>query len=172
MEERVRRLKESLGIPPNQYPVDVLAIASGLGVRVYDTEFANPEVSALVVTNKERIPGWVVPGERATLFVAKSKTPFQKTLAIAHGLGHVVLEHVGEEGLRTELLGGGIPYDPQAEREANLFAVALLMPEVPFRRVWGTLAERGLHYVAAVFGASVNAVAVRAQGLGLEVPLP
>jgi Zn-dependent peptidase ImmA (M78 family) len=172
MEERVRKLKERLGVPPDQHPVDVLAIASGLGVKVYDTEFATPEVSALVVTNQERVPGWVVPGERATLFVAKNKPPFQKVLVVAHGLGHVILGHVGEEGLRTELLGGGIPCDPQAEREANSFATALLMPEIPFRRAWEALAERGVHYVAAVFGVSVNAVAIRAQELGLEVPLP
>ncbi len=172
IEERVRKLKESLGIPPDRHPVNVLAISSGLGVRVYDTEFANPEVSILVVTNRERVPGWVVPGERATLFVAKNKTPFQKALAIAHGLGHVVLGHVGEEGLRTDLLGGGVPHDPQAEREADSFAAALLMPQDPFRRAWEALAERGIHYVAAVFGVSVNAVAMRAQGLGLEVPLP
>jgi Zn-dependent peptidase ImmA (M78 family) len=145
MEERVHKLKESLGIP---------------------------EVYALVVTNQERVPRWVVPGERATFFVAKNKAPFQKVFAIAHGLGHVILGHVGEEGLRTELLGGGIPYNPQAEREADLFAAALLLPEIPFRRAWGALAERGIHYVAAVFGVSVNAVAMRAQELELEVPLP
>ncbi len=172
MEERVRKLKQSLGIPPDQHPVDVLAIASSLGVRVYDTEFANPEVSILVVTNRERVPRWVTPGERATLFVVKNKTPFQKALAIAHGLGHVVLGHVGEEGLWTDLLRGGVPYDPQLEREADLFAAALLMPEDPFRRAWEAFAKRSISYVAAVFGVPVNAVAVRAQGLGLEVPLP
>jgi len=172
VEERVRKLKETIGIPPDQHPVDVLGIASSLGVKVYDTEFATPEVSALVVTSRERVPEWVVPGERATLFVAKNKAPFQKVFVIAHGLGHVILGHVGEEGLRTDLLGGGIPYDPQAEREANLFATALLMPGIPFRRAWGALAERGIHYVATVFGVPVNAVVMRAQELGLEVPLP
>jgi Zn-dependent peptidase ImmA (M78 family) len=172
MEERVRKLKESLGIPPDQYPVDVLGIASSLGVKVYDTEFAAPEVVILVATARERVPERVIPGERASLFVAKSKTPLQKTLAIAHGLGHVFLGHVGEEGLRVDLLGGGIPYDQGAEREADSFATALLVPEVPFRRAWGALAERGIQYVAAVFGVSVNAVAVRAQQLGLEVSLP
>jgi hypothetical protein len=37
--------------------------------------------------------------------------------------------------------------------------------------VWEAFAGRGIHYVAALFGVSVNAAAVRARELGLEVPL-
>jgi len=172
MEDRVRKLKESLGIPPDQYPVDILGIASALGVKVYDAEFHNPNISGMVITDRKRVPEWVTPGERATIFVAKGEYPPRKAFTIAHELGHVVLGHVGGEGLRTDLFRGqGLPYDPQAEREANLFAAALLMPEEPFRQVCEAFAGRGIHYVAALFGVSVNAAAVRARELGLEVPL-
>jgi Zn-dependent peptidase ImmA (M78 family) len=140
MEEATTKIKELLGIPADQYPVDVLGIASALGVRVYDAEFDDPNIFLLVVTDQKRVPNWVTPGERATLFVSKEKPPLQKAFAIAHGLGHVVLGHVGEEGFRIDVAGEGALHDPKAERKANRFATALLMPEGPFRRAWGALA--------------------------------
>jgi len=171
MERTVARIKESLGIPSDHYPIDVLGIASALGVKVYDAEFDDPSISLLVVTDQKRVPEWVTPGERATLFVSKEKGPLQKAFAVAHGLGHVVLKHVGEEGFRMDTTGGP-PHDSETERDANRFATALLMPEVPFRRAWEALAGRGPHYVGALFGVSANAALARAEELGLEVPLP
>ncbi len=172
MERTVARIKESLGVPQDHHPIDVLAIASALGVKVYDTEFAAPGISLLVIIDRKRVPGWSSPGERATLFISREKGPLQKTFAIAHGLGHVVLGHVGEEGFRIDATGEKPPHDPEAEREADRFATALLVPEGPFRRAWQALAERGIHYVGALFGVSLNVAAARAQELGLEVPLP
>jgi Zn-dependent peptidase ImmA (M78 family) len=172
MEKAVAEIKRSLGVPSDQYPVDVLAIASALGVRVYDTEFADPSIGLLVVTDQKRVPTWVTPGERATLFISKEKDPFQKAFAVAHGLGHVVLGHVGEEGLRIDLARKGPLHEPEAERQADRFAAALLMPEGPFRRTWEALAGRGPHHVGALFGVSANAALARAEELGLEVPLP
>jgi Zn-dependent peptidase ImmA (M78 family) len=171
MEEEVARIKELLGIPSDQYPIDVLGIASALGVRVYEAEFGDPNVFLLVVADRKRVPDWVTPGERATLLVSKKKPPLQKAFAIAHGLGHVVLGHVGEGGFRVDTVGEGSE-NPKAEREANRFAAALLMPEGPFRRAWEALAGRGVHYVGALFGVSANVAVVRAEELGLEVPLP
>ena len=171
MEKAVAEIKRSLGVPSDQYPVDVLAIASALGVKVYDTEFDDPSIALLVVTDQKRVPSWVTPGKRATLFVSKEKDTLQRTFAVAHGLGHVVLGHVGEEGFRMDATGGP-PHDPKAEWEANRFATALLMPEGPFRRAWEALAGRGPHYVGALFGVSANAALARAEELGLEVPLP
>jgi len=171
MENVVTEIKESLGISSDQCPVDILAITSALGVKVYDTEFDDPGIALLVVTDQNRVPDWVTPGERATLFVSKEKGPLQRTFALAHGLGHVVLGHVGEEGFRMDTTGGP-PHDPETERDANRFATALLMPEGPFRRAWEALAGRGVHYVGALFGVSANAALTRAEELGLEVPLP
>jgi Zn-dependent peptidase ImmA (M78 family) len=176
MEEAVARVKELLGVPSDRYPIDVLGIASALGVRVYEAEFGDPNVFLLVVADRRRAPDWVTPGERATLLVSKKKPPLQKAFAIAHGLGHVVLGHVGEGGFRVDAVGEGSVGEgfenSKAEREANRFAAALLMPEGPFRRVWEALAGRGVHYVGALFGVSANVAAVRAEELGLEVPLP
>jgi Zn-dependent peptidase ImmA (M78 family) len=172
MEEAAAEIKESLGIPPDQYPVDVLAIASALGVKVYDTEFADPSIALLVVTDQNRVPDWVIPGEKATLFVSKEKDTLHRTFAVAHGLGHVLLGHVGEEGFRIDTVGKELSHDPKAERDANRFATALLMPEGPFCRAWEALAGRGPHYVGTLFGVSANVALARAEELGLEVPLP
>jgi Zn-dependent peptidase ImmA (M78 family) len=172
MEKTVAGIKRSLGIPPDHYPIDVLAIASALGVKVCDTEFADPEIALLVIARQKRVPNWVPPGERATLFISKEKGPLQKTLAVAHGLAHVVLGHVGEEGFRTDPARRRSPHEPEAERRADWFATALLMPEGPFRRAWGALAGRGPHHVGALFGVSADAALARAEELGLEVPLP
>jgi hypothetical protein len=171
MEKRVRELKASLGLPPDGYPVDALGLASALGVTVYEVEFATPDIALLTVTDRKRTPEWAVPGERATLLLARGKTLLQKTFAIAHGLGHALLGHVGEEGLLVDFSWRS-PADSPEEREANAFALALLMPETPFRRAWEALAGRGVHHVGALFGVSANAAVARAWELGLEIPLP
>jgi Zn-dependent peptidase ImmA (M78 family) len=171
MEKRVRELKASLGLPPDRYPVDALDFASALGVMVYEVEFTTPDIALLTITDRRRVPEGAVPGERATLLLARGKTPLQKTFAVAHGLGHALLGHVGEEGLLTDFSGGDFASRPE-EREANAFALALLMPETPFRRAWEALAGRGVHHVGALFGVSANAAVARAWELGLEVPLP
>jgi hypothetical protein len=171
IEERIRELKASLGLPPDRYPVDALGFASALGVTVYEVEFTAPALALLTVTDRRRVPEWAVPGERATLLVARGKTPFQKTLAVAHGLGHALLGHAGGEGVLADFSGGDFARPPE-EREANAFALALLMPEAPFRRAWEALAGWGAHHVGAVFGVSANAAVARAWELGLEVPLP
>ncbi len=171
MEERVRELKASLGLPPDGYPVDALGFASALGVMVYEVEFTAPDLALLTVTDRRRVPEWAVPGERATLLVARGKASLQKTFAVAHGLGHALLGHVGEEGLLADFSGGDFASSPE-EREANAFAFALLMPEAPFRRAWEALAGWGVHHVGALFGVSADAAVARAWELGLEVPLP
>jgi len=171
MEERVRELKASLGLPPDRYPVDALGFASALGVMIYEVEFAAPDLALLTVTDRRRVPEWAVPGERATLLVARGKTPLWKTFTVAHGLGHALLGHVGEEGLLADFSGGGFASPPE-ERGANAFALALLMPEAPFRRAWEVLAGWRVHYVGALFGVSADAAVARAWELGLEVPLP
>ncbi len=171
MENRIRELKASLGLPPDRYPIDALDFASALGVMVYEVEFTTPDIALLTITDRRRVPEWAVPGERATLLVARGKTPLQKTLAVAHGLGHALLGHVGEEGLLADFSGGDFASSPE-EREANAFALALLMPEAPFRRAWEALAGWGVHYVGALFGVSADAAVARAWELGLEIPLP
>jgi hypothetical protein len=171
MEERVHELKASLGLPPDGYPVDALGFASALGVMVYEVEFTAPDLALLTVTDRRRVPEWAVPGERATLLVARGKAPLQKTFAVAHGPGHALLGHAGGEGVLADFSGGDFASPPE-EREANAFAFALLMPEVPFRRAWEALAGWGAHYVGALFGVSADAAVARARELGLEVPLP
>lgn len=82
----------------------------------------------------------------------------------AHLLGHVVLGHVHHPGLEPDTQ---FPVEPPSavEREANVFAAALLMPEDMLR-----VAVRRhpcIDTLARLFGVSTNAIHQRLVGLGM-----
>jgi Zn-dependent peptidase ImmA (M78 family) len=92
-------------------PVDVLAVARHLGVRVVEVSTAAWD-SALDVGS-------------ATLYVTRTLTATRTRFAIAHGLGHAHL-HQGKQAAFRERFESPrfCPY----ELEANLFALRLLAP--------------------------------------------
>ena len=88
---------------------------------------------------------------------------------IAHELGHLVLhylfpiqvQHATIPRMKAARYGGS-----RAETEANWFAAAFLMPEQLFSEAFMET-NRNLAAVAAKFGVSAHAAAVRVQSLGL-----
>ena len=111
------------------------------------------------------VSGMLLPPERR-IYLNGSESPERRRFTLAHELGHWVCQCL--EGLsaprycRAEEIG----LDPAAkavEREANVFAAELLMPEDAVRVGWAGSIER----CGETFGVSAEAMHWRLYNLGL-----
>jgi Zn-dependent peptidase ImmA (M78 family) len=137
-----------------ELPVPVEAIAEDvLGLRV-------GEVAGLQVS------GYLLPAPRE-VWLNADEPPARRRFTLAHEVGHFVCQCLGARKprpvyCRAEEVG----VDPAAralEREANVFAAELLMPEPAVRREWAG----SIDACAARFGVSVEAMHWRLYNFGL-----
>ena len=142
-----------------ELPVPVESIAEDLlGLRVQEAPMSG-------------ISGFLYPAERV-IFLNASDTPQRRRFTLAHELGHWICQHL--EGAREpvycrhEDVTAAAPPDRAREREANVFAAELLMPEPAVRAAWN-----GNTLVAsAAFGVSGEAMHWRAYSFGLVSEAP
>jgi Zn-dependent peptidase ImmA (M78 family) len=108
------------------------------------------------------VSGMLVPAERA-VYVNANDVPGRRRFTLAHEVGHWVCQCLEGRGVpvmcRAEDVAPGA--DRSLEREANVFAAELLMPEVAVRSV----AEKP--DTAAHFGVSAEAMRWRLYSFGL-----
>jgi Zn-dependent peptidase ImmA (M78 family)/transcriptional regulator with XRE-family HTH domain len=116
-ERAARRVLSALGI--TSPPVDVAAVARGLGVAVFPRPFPDA-LSALFARH----------GDRALIGVNADHAGVRQRFSIAHECGHFVLHHDSQHVIELEPQSAGDPpgYDWKKERDANTFAAELLMP--------------------------------------------
>jgi len=163
---RARALLTKHGI--NSYPVDVHRLARLEGVEVDRSDFGE-EISGLLVKD----------GARAVIGVNGRDVPARQRFTIAHELGHFLLHDSRElfvdrdfvVHFRNETSSTG--YDA-LEVEANQFAAELLMPAEKVRELFSKQPfqiddKRALKKLAAAFGVSPMAIAVRLSTLELLV---
>lgn len=142
-----------------ELPVPVESIAEDLlGLRVEEAELSG-------------ISGFLYPAERL-IFLNARETPQRRRFTLAHELGHWICQHL--EGTREpvycrhEDVTAAEPPDRAREREANVFAAELLMPERAVRNQWPGELQR----VATTFGVSEQAMHWRAYSFGLVPERP
>jgi Zn-dependent peptidase ImmA (M78 family) len=143
------------------FPVEPVAIAKELGIRVLEAELDGNTLGALV---KE-------PNEEPTILLNQSDSRNRRRFTCAHELGHYV-RRSGELGeyarvdLRDRRSSAG---DNPEEIYANEFAACLLMPEEEVR----SLFELGLDDIELAFRFRVSreAMKFRLINLGLVPPL-
>ncbi len=135
-----------------ELPVPVEAIAEDLcGLTV-------EEVAALEVS------GMLIPVERR-IYLNGSESPERRRFTLAHELGHWVCQYLeGVEAARfCRAEEVGLDATAKAlEREANVFAAELLMPEPEVRREFSATAR-----LAERFGVSDEAMRWRLYNFGL-----
>jgi Zn-dependent peptidase ImmA (M78 family) len=130
------------------------------------------DLLGLAVTERDglAVSGMLLPAERE-IYLNAEDVPARRRFTLAHEVGHWVCQCLGGKGApvmcRAEDVSEGA--DRTLEREANVFAAELLMPEPAVRMAYGQesdLAER--------FGVSSEAMAWRLYNLGLarERPSP
>ena len=140
-----------------ELPVPVEAIAEDLlGLHVEETELG--EVSGLLYPSEMRI------------LLNASDSPARRRFTLAHELGHWVCQCVGRDAEPVYCRVTDVTLDPTTkarEREANIFAAELLMPEPAVR---SALASGGR--LAPRFGVSAEAMAWRLFGFGIRKERP
>lgn len=132
-------------------PLDVRSLAEVLGL-VLDARPMEEHMSGFL----EKLNG------RWTLGVNSLHHRNRQRFTIAHEIGHYFL-HRDHSSFKDGLLfRKGNDYSPH-EREANVFASLLLMPEVEFKRA---LMDDDLPAVAEMFGVSQQAAKFRRDYIG------
>jgi hypothetical protein len=144
-----------------EIPVPVESIAEDLlGLQVSEAEL---ECSGLLVPAERRI--WINAAEAR-------QAPGRRRFTIAHELGHwvcQVLEGRWQPVFCREVEAGGNGYPP-LEREANVFAAELLMPEPAVRGAWDDTYDVGA--CSRRFGVSSSAMQWRLYAFGLVAEGP
>jgi IrrE N-terminal-like domain len=143
-------------------PVPVEQIAEDLlGLSVAESE--ELQVSGVLLPAQREI--WLNAGEAR-------QSPGRRRFTIAHEVGHWVCQCI--EGWSTPIFcrstDVGVGEGRQLEREANVFAAELLMPEPLVRRHFAR--DSSTDGLAASFGVSSEAMAWRLYNFGLSERRP
>jgi Zn-dependent peptidase ImmA (M78 family) len=116
------------------------------------------------------ISGLLYPARRRIVLNAADPA-VRKRFTLAHELGHWICQCQNEDGPEVEVFcrAEDVTLDPAAravEREANVFAAELLMPEPAVRDAWAGDADE----CAEHFGVSGEAMRWRLYSFGLGEP--
>ena len=141
-------------------PVDVVAVAKELGLRVWEVDIQSPNnFSGKISKSKE-------DGGKSgyAIYVNSNHSEARQRFTIAHEIGHYVLHNdlIGDGVQDDALYRSGLPSN--IETEANRFAANLLMP---MEEVNKAILKHGFYVeqLADLFQVSQAAMAIR---LGLH----
>jgi IrrE N-terminal-like domain len=118
------------------------------------------------------VSGMVIPAERRVCLNASEPRERQR-FTLAHELGHWICQYLEGKTAPVYCRAADVHSEPTAadralEREANVFAAELLMPEDAVRRRFGGSASQCAHE----FGVSEDAMAWRLFNFGLVQSRP
>lgn len=115
------------------------------------------------------VSGLLLPARREVWLNADEarESPARRRFTLAHEIGHWVCQVREGRGapIHCRLEPGGPPVADPVEREANVFAAELLMPEGDVRAMW--VAGTATDALAGAFGVSPPAMGWRLYNLGL-----
>lgn len=141
-------------------PVDVEALAARAGVQVDHVDVTDPPGFAC--------RAYLSPTGARRITVNTKLSSVAKRFALAHALGHFVLEDVTvREPSHVDLSASFSTTAPVLEQRANRFAMALLAPERMLHFVIGQGGHPSLQSLCEAFGLSEVAMANRLRVLGL-----
>ena len=140
-------------VKPIATPVPVEEIAKAFELEVVEFPFHN-NISGLLKKDE------------GVIGVNKGQAPSRRRFTIAHELGHFLLGHGLEANHDGEIVDGTFDKPLPVEREANLFASALLMPR---DLIQVAVKNNGLDLdkLSDQFGVSKQAMTIRLMALKL-----
>ena len=149
-----------------ELPVDIVALANNIGINIYSVDFT--EVEDDMEIEKGIILGATLSHEEeVNILYRESDSENRKRFTIAHEIAHCCLhtesliEHHIE--LRSDL-----SKDNRREREANIFAGKLLIPEENLRAIHEKLLLPSLSALVRIFKVSSNVMAARLDYLSMS----
>lgn len=161
-------VRGAAGVGPRDLPVNLQRITDHLGLKVYYTQFDDPRIAGMLITDAARVPEGILPGARGTIFLKAGEYTPRSRFTLAHEVGHFCLGHYNG-GVVTDFYRGRTDgYSDAKETEANEFAAELLMPKIMFTELW--VSGLPLEELTVIFGISWEAALVRARSLNLREP--
>lgn len=135
----------------NAVPVQIEKIASKMGLTVVEFNFPN---SVSGVLKKDRL----------VIGVNSQHSPVRRRFTVAHELGHFLLAH--DIGKADDIVDDHFDKPMDKEREANIFASQILMPEKVLKE---EVKKIGLNLkkLAELFEVSEQAMTIRLLELNL-----
>jgi Zn-dependent peptidase ImmA (M78 family) len=146
-------------------PVDPIAVAAALGIRVYEAPMKNDDIEGILARSDGEL----------YILINQNRSSVRKRFTVAHEVAHFVL-HGQDQGqgdfekvddfesmYRLAVSASVRGEEAEREREANRFAAALLMPAGLLKREWDASTQPGR--LAARLGVSQQALEIRLEEL-------
>jgi len=148
---------------------DLDLITKGLQLKVFEIDMNDLRKKAKETDTDldENISGFLVrSNDQHAIFLNKKEPMIRKRFTIAHEIGHLKLNHLGDEEIST-IFRDSTTSEGTYEKEvtANAFAAELLMPEDLVRYAYNLL--NSMSKIARAFGVSEIAVRNRLKNLGV-----
>jgi len=129
-------IHESLGLS-NETMVDPVMVASEIGFNVLGVDFDKSE---------EDVMGMVFSdSNQKAILISNDAEYLDKRFIAAHEIGHVVIHHAVDDGsaeyLQVDYYRASHEASDPKERDANIFAAALLIPEESAIKAWEQLKD-------------------------------
>lgn len=146
-------------------PIDISTLLERIGISTIAKDFTEIEESF------EKLPGSILGAtfslnDELTIFYRKFENLHRKKFTVAHELAHCCLHCPTNETAHIEFRIE--PFDTQLsqeekdkEREANIFAGELLIPEEPLLKYYNKLIIPSLSKLANIFDVSSSVMAAR-----------
>lgn len=153
--------KQFAGIAESITLGHLTSLAHSLGAKVELADFNSNSVSARVFEDKEN-------KGQFTIQIARNESMRRQKFSLAHEIGHIIFHKVDSTPLveyRRPLLEYADADMLYKETQANVFASALLIPEIMARNAWTNIHD--IDDIAEVFEVSRSAAYVRLNSLGL-----
>lgn len=154
----------------NSFPVDIRTLLDKLDIKVIPHDFSNLEKSTYKseVLEKGAILGAVVStDEKIGIFYNKHDSETRIRFTLAHELAHCCLH---PEDVREHIEFRSDDKNPnEKEREANIFAGELLIPEEPLRYAVENLINPKIDILTQIFEVSSNVMKARLEHLNIKI---
>ena len=143
-------------------PVDPVAIANKVGIKVYTASNMPKELSGIIQKDKQ--------SNKVIIIVNGSHNEHRQRFTIAHELGHYfnTEEFDGQIDDSTDILIYNRDNNSSpTEVEANKFAAELLMPQAAIKYMLATKNIKTLSEFADIFNVSPSAMNIRLTNMGI-----
>lgn len=131
IDEAVERILEENNI--TQPPINVMKIASSMGISLFEANFKDPNVVGIIVDAKEKIKPY-----NCQRFIATdvNSYPTRRLFTIAHEIGHFVMHCSRENDYfeRDHYDDELNDFRDEVEKTADKFAASLLLPAEMFKQ--------------------------------------
>lgn len=154
------QLLEENNIDLTKAPIDIKKLVSSLGISVLKKDFSDIEALA-DAPNGSILGATISNGNELTIFYQSDATYNRMRFTVAHELAHCCLHSENLEMQHVELrLDFGKSYD-EHEKEANIFAGALLIPRKLLDQEYKKFIIPSLSALAELFEVSETVMAAR-----------